>query len=106
MTYRTLILAAASIAAIHAAPAQADYTDPRTCHRAEIVQYEDDFCWDWTRDGNGSRGVVVKGEQTVRIVGPCGFRRLLGRIDWKQTDHVRGDGFAAKHGCKAAGRKA
>lgn len=69
-------------------------------------------CWNWATMGNLDRGVrVVKGapkigtraihDRRVRIVSPCEFALLdfIGAIDWKHTEHIKGDSFARKHGC-------
>lgn len=99
----TLVILAASIAMLGAsftAPvAQAD-TRPDPCAGA-VVQYEDDPCWTWTRDGNGRRGVTLK-SGAIRVVGTCAFRKLdrRGAIDWTRTDRLRGDFTARNRRCK------
>lgn len=67
---------------------------------------EDQPCFTWSTMGNLDRGVYVRteGGQRVRrrvVVDPCTFAWLSfnGRIDWRRTPHLRGDGFARKHGC-------
>jgi hypothetical protein len=75
--------------------------------RPPVRCMEDQPCWQWSTMGNLDRGVYVRTEDTGRpvrrivVVDPCTFAWLSfhGRIDWRRTRHLRGDGFARRYGC-------
>lgn len=75
---------------------------PRLAHAAStpVRCAEDQACWTWSTMGNLRRGVTTT-RGTHRVVSPCTFAYLSmrGRIDWTNTEHLRGDGFARRHGC-------
>ena len=79
----------------------------RACARVTDPQ-EDEPCWSWSTRGNLARGVVVRAEAATprhhRIVDACAFATAVRAqtIDWTRTEHLRGDGYALRHGCDPA----
>ncbi len=84
--------------------AHADYTAPHPCPSTYVVQYEDDYCFTWSRDGNRARGVTLKGDSApyAHVVSVCAFKRLYRahRIDWTRTERLRGDYRAVRARCR------
>ena len=95
-TALALVLAVIAIAlaasALAADLARADAGTPAACA-------EDAPCWNWARMGNHRRGIVTL-YGNVRVVGPCQYARMrrAHRID-PHTPRLRGDVWAAMHGC-------
>lgn len=77
--------------------------DPSSASSGRVC-HEDQRCFNWTADGNGARGVILRNGRTI-VVGPCAFqRRWYGvgtgsRIDRARTPNLKGDRWARRHGC-------
>lgn len=89
MKYPKAVLAVGAVSVVAAASPSVAAPKP-TCQ-------EDMACWTWSTMGDKQRGVTLK-SGTRLVVGPHRFCLLVKakRIDWKRSEHLRGDNTACK----------